>query len=34
MIILIHNYSSGDPTPSYADVQLTQTIVYTRDACF
>jgi DNA repair protein RadC len=26
-IILVHNHPSGDPTPSRADIQMTQTIV-------
>src|SRR5258708_191312 len=26
-IILVHNHPSGDPTPSQADVQMTQAIV-------
>ncbi len=26
-IILVHNHPSGDPTPSAADIQLTQSIV-------
>ena len=26
-IILVHNHSSGDPTPSSADVQMTKRIV-------
>jgi DNA repair protein RadC len=25
-IILVHNHPSGDPTPSHADIQMTQTI--------
>jgi DNA repair protein RadC len=28
-IILVHNHPSGNPTPSQADIQMTQTI---RDA--
>jgi DNA repair protein RadC len=26
-LILVHNHPSGDPTPSHADIQMTQTIV-------
>jgi DNA repair protein RadC len=26
-IILVHNHPSGDPTPSRADIQMTQSIV-------
>ena len=26
-IILVHNHPSGDPTPSRADIQMTQAIV-------
>jgi len=26
-IILVHNHPSGDPTPSHADIQMTQTII-------
>jgi DNA repair protein RadC len=26
-IILVHNHPSGDPTPSRADIQMTETIV-------
>src|SRR5499427_1788710 len=26
-IILVHNHPSGDPTPSHADIQMTQSIV-------
>jgi len=26
-IILVHNHPSGDPTPSRADVQMTQQII-------
>ena len=26
-LILVHNHPSGDPTPSHADVQMTQTII-------
>jgi len=26
-LILVHNHSSGDPTPSRADIQMTQSIV-------
>jgi DNA repair protein RadC len=26
-IILVHNHPSGDPTPSAADIEMTQTIV-------
>jgi DNA repair protein RadC len=26
-IILVHNHPSGDPTPSNADIQMTQSIV-------
>jgi DNA repair protein RadC len=26
-IILVHNHPSGDPTPSSADIQMTQSIV-------
>ena len=26
-IILVHNHPSGDPTPSRADIQMTQTII-------
>ena len=26
-IILVHNHPSGDPTPSHADIQMTQAIV-------
>jgi DNA repair protein RadC len=26
-IILVHNHPSGDPTPSRADVQMTQAII-------
>jgi DNA repair protein RadC len=26
-IILVHNHPSGDPTPSHADIQMTQQIV-------
>ena len=28
-LILVHNHPSGDPTPSRADIQMTQTIVET-----
>ncbi len=28
-IVLVHNHPSGDPTPSRADIQMTQTIVDT-----
>ncbi len=26
-LILVHNHPSGDPTPSHADIQMTQTII-------
>jgi len=26
-IILVHNHPSGDPTPSHADIEMTQTII-------
>ena len=26
-VILVHNHPSGDPTPSRADIQMTQAIV-------
>jgi DNA repair protein RadC len=26
-IVLVHNHPSGDPTPSRADIQMTQAIV-------
>jgi DNA repair protein RadC len=26
-IILVHNHPSGDPTPSSADIEMTQTIM-------
>ena len=26
-LILVHNHPSGDPTPSRADIQMTQTII-------
>ncbi len=26
-VILVHNHPSGDPTPSRADIQMTETIV-------
>jgi DNA repair protein RadC len=26
-IILVHNHPSGDPTPSRADIQMTQAII-------
>jgi len=26
-LILVHNHPSGDPTPSQADIQMTQTIL-------
>jgi DNA repair protein RadC len=26
-IILVHNHPSGDPTPSRADIQMTQSII-------
>ncbi|HEY1545940.1 MAG TPA: JAB domain-containing protein, partial [Xanthobacteraceae bacterium] len=26
-VVLVHNHPSGDPTPSRADIQMTQTIV-------
>jgi hypothetical protein len=26
-LILVHNHPSGDPTPSHADIQMTQSIV-------
>src|SRR5215468_9444695 len=26
-VILVHNHPSGDPTPSHADIQMTQTII-------
>ena len=26
-LILVHNHPSGDPTPSHADIKLTQTII-------
>ena len=26
-IVLVHNYPSGDPTPSWADVEMTKQIV-------
>ncbi|MFZ0074295.1 MAG: JAB domain-containing protein, partial [Xanthobacteraceae bacterium] len=26
-IILVHNHPSGDPTPSAADIEMTQTII-------
>ena len=26
-VVLVHNHPSGDPTPSRADVQMTQAIV-------
>jgi len=26
-VVLVHNHPSGDPTPSRADVQMTQQIV-------
>jgi DNA repair protein RadC len=26
-IILVHNHPSGDPTPSHADIQMTQQII-------
>src|SRR5262245_26794763 len=26
-LILVHNHASGDPTPSHADIQMTQTII-------
>ena len=26
-LILVHNHLSGDPTPSHADIQMTQTII-------
>jgi len=28
-IILVHNHPSGDPTPSHADIQMTQSIINT-----
>ena len=28
-IVLVHNHPSGDPTPSRADIEMTQTIVNT-----
>jgi DNA repair protein RadC len=30
-IILVHNHPSGDPTPSRADIQMTQQIVAVAD---
>jgi DNA repair protein RadC len=30
-IILVHNHPSGDPTPSHADIQMTQQIVAVAD---
>ena len=29
-IILVHNHPSGDPTPSHADIQMTQQIMRWR----
>jgi DNA repair protein RadC len=26
-LILVHNHPSGDPTPSHADIEMTQTII-------
>lgn len=26
-LVLVHNHPSGDPTPSHADIQMTQTII-------
>ncbi len=26
-LILVHNHPSGDPTPSHADIQMTQSII-------
>jgi DNA repair protein RadC len=26
-VILVHNHPSGDPTPSHADIQMTQQII-------
>jgi DNA repair protein RadC len=30
-IILVHNHPSGDPTPSRADIQMTQQIITVAD---
>ena len=31
-IILVHNHPSGDPTPSRADIEMTQKIVVAAEA--
>jgi proteasome lid subunit RPN8/RPN11 len=31
-IILVHNHPSGDPTPSRADIQMTQQIICGSDS--